>query len=416
MDLGSGAYGAIANLGENDRCDGLPCRRRVRGDCPTHFSRGRYRSSWGWEPAADAQARIVGAVEQAILQTPEHVDIAIVGHGGTGTLLYCQLAGVAIAAAIKLGSHSFRATEITAYLQNGGTLRDGCSDGETPRRLTQALMDVAMKSVLMRSDDGDLCILQRMNAFVGDFDRPGRCVIPVAKKLKRATLGLNPPGTGGVLDNTGRPPVMSNQTVSVVLRAIERIGPLIAGHAAAAEADRQLSGTVYRAMYDAGLFAMLAPKAYGGLELHPVEACRSGRPSRGSNSAAAWNLVMNQAIAAYAAWLPAEGARELFRDGPPTTAGALNPPAAARRVDGGWRITGQVPFGSGCHHAQWLAMPAAEMEDGRPKVDPATGSRRSSASSSRAPRPRFWTRGIRSACAAPDRPTTPCAICSCRIA
>ena len=91
------------------------------------------------------------------------------------------------------------------------------------------------------------------------------------------------------------------------------------------------------------------------------------------NSAAAWNLAMNQAIAAYAAWLPAEGARELFRDGPPTVAGALNPPAAATRVDGGWRITGQVPFGSGCHNAQWLAMPAAEMEGGRPKVDPATG-------------------------------------------
>ena len=42
-------------------------------------------------------------------------------------------------------------------------------------------------------------------------------------------------------------------------------------------------------------------------------------------------------------------------------------------MDGGWRITGQVPFGSGCHNAQWLAMPAAEMEGGRPKVDPATG-------------------------------------------
>ena len=44
----------------------------------------------------DAQARIVGAVEQVILQAPEQVDIAIVGHGGTGTLLYCHLAGVAI--------------------------------------------------------------------------------------------------------------------------------------------------------------------------------------------------------------------------------------------------------------------------------------------------------------------------------
>ena len=50
----------------------------------------------GWEPAADAQARIVRAVELAVSQTLERADIAIVGHGGTGTLLYCHLAGVAI--------------------------------------------------------------------------------------------------------------------------------------------------------------------------------------------------------------------------------------------------------------------------------------------------------------------------------
>jgi alkylation response protein AidB-like acyl-CoA dehydrogenase len=91
------------------------------------------------------------------------------------------------------------------------------------------------------------------------------------------------------------------------------------------------------------------------------------------DSAAAWNLVMNQAIAACAAWLPAEGAQELFRNGPPTVAGALNPPAAATRVEGGWRSTGQCPFGSGCHNAQWLAMPAIEMDGDQPKVDPQTG-------------------------------------------
>jgi indole-3-acetate monooxygenase len=91
------------------------------------------------------------------------------------------------------------------------------------------------------------------------------------------------------------------------------------------------------------------------------------------DSAAAWNLVMNQAISAYAAWMSPEGASELFRDGPATTAGALNPPATAARVEGGWRVTGQVPFGSGCQNARWLAMPAIERDGGRPKVDPQSG-------------------------------------------
>jgi indole-3-acetate monooxygenase len=160
--------------------------------------------------------------------------------------------------------------------------------------------------------------------------------------------------------------------VDELLESVARIRPLIEEHAQRAEADRQLSSAVYEAMYQAGLFAMLAPKAYGGLELPPLDAMRVWEEVARIDSAAAWNLVMNQAISAYAAWLPAEGAREVFRSGPATTAGALNPPAAATRVDGGWRITGRVPFGSGCHHAQWLAMPAVEMEGDRPRVDPAT--------------------------------------------
>ena len=124
----------------------------------------------------------------------------------------------------------------------------------------------------------------------------------------------------------------------------------------------------------AGLFAMLAPKAYGGLELHPVEAMRVWEAVARIDSAAAWNLVMNQAISAYAAWLPAEGARELFRDGPPTTAGALNP---AGRGDEGRRWVadhraGPVRRAGATTPAGWPCR-RLEMDGGRPKLDPATG-------------------------------------------
>ena len=153
---------------------------------------------------------------------------------------------------------------------------------------------------------------------------------------------------------------MANQTVSDLLGEIERIGPLITENAGAAEADRRLSDAVYQAMYDAGLFAMLAPKAYGGLELHPTDCIRVWEAIARIDAAAAWNLVMNQAVAAYSAWLPPKGIAELYAGGIPTVAGAFHPPGKAARTDGGWRITGQIPFGSGCHQARWLAMPARE--------------------------------------------------------
>lgn len=50
----------------------------------------------GWERAADAQARIVTAVEKILADHDPTVPIAFVGHGGVGTLLKCHLSGTPI--------------------------------------------------------------------------------------------------------------------------------------------------------------------------------------------------------------------------------------------------------------------------------------------------------------------------------
>ncbi len=50
----------------------------------------------GWERAVDAQARIVAAARE-IVAAHAGGGLALVGHGGTGTLLMCALAGLPIA-------------------------------------------------------------------------------------------------------------------------------------------------------------------------------------------------------------------------------------------------------------------------------------------------------------------------------
>src|SRR4051794_33533208 len=110
----------------------------------------------------------------------------------------------------------------------------------------------------------------------------------------------------------------SNRATEALLREVGRLQPVIEEDAAAAETNRHVSARVYERMHRAGLFGMLAPRAYGGLELHPANCLRVWEAVARIDSAVAWNLVMNQVIAAYAAWLPAQGAAELFRDGPPT--------------------------------------------------------------------------------------------------
>lgn len=72
------------------------------------------RSTRGWERAADAQARIVAAVEAALAEAPPG-DVAIVAHGGAGALLRCRLAGRSPA---RRTSHPAGAA--TASLSTGG--------------------------------------------------------------------------------------------------------------------------------------------------------------------------------------------------------------------------------------------------------------------------------------------------------
>ena len=118
--------------------------------------------------------------------------------------------------------------------------------------------------------------------------------------------------------------IASPPTVSGLLATVERLRPLIEEHALEAEANRRLSPHVYQAMVDAGLFGMMAPQRLGGMELPPTEVMPVWEAVARIDSAAAWNLVMNQVIASYAAWLPAQGADELFGGGPTTVAGAFS--------------------------------------------------------------------------------------------
>jgi broad specificity phosphatase PhoE len=91
--LSLAGYSVVDDLGENDRsATGYLPRQEFEAAADAFYARPQ-ESVRGWERAADAQARIVRAVDRIVSQTPAEGDVAIVGHGGTGTLLYCHLAG-----------------------------------------------------------------------------------------------------------------------------------------------------------------------------------------------------------------------------------------------------------------------------------------------------------------------------------
>ena len=144
-----------------------------------------------------------------------------------------------------------------------------------------------------------------------------------------------------------------------LLQAVERIRPVVEKFAHEAEKERRLPAPVYEAMLAEGLFRMTVPQAYGGLELPPLEAYQVWEALARIDSAAAWNLVIGSGAICFLPFMPAAAADEVFASGPDVVfAGATSTPVEARRVDGGWRLTGQVPFASGCDRGDWFFLGA----------------------------------------------------------
>lgn len=95
--LGIG-YEMVEELGENDRsATGYLPQDEFRQAAERFFAHPD-RSVRGWETASDAQRRIVGAVEGILARDRGRGDLAIVAHGGVGTLYLCHLKGVEISA------------------------------------------------------------------------------------------------------------------------------------------------------------------------------------------------------------------------------------------------------------------------------------------------------------------------------
>lgn len=151
--------------------------------------------------------------------------------------------------------------------------------------------------------------------------------------------------------------------------AARQLAPLIRQHAGQAERERRVARPVLDALAGAGLQRMFAPRALGGLETDPLTAARVVEEVALADSAAAWALQAGNAGAWWSSRLPAEGAAELFADGPDTlVAASLQTPHRVVEVPGGYRFTGRGGLASTVHDARWVMMSGFVMDGDRPRM------------------------------------------------
>jgi alkylation response protein AidB-like acyl-CoA dehydrogenase len=158
-------------------------------------------------------------------------------------------------------------------------------------------------------------------------------------------------------------------TAADLLAAAERLVPVLRERAAETDRERRIAPETFRLLQEAGLFHLLKPKEYGGLELTEHDHAQVTMTLARGCASTAWVYSIldsdNIAIVAY----PQETQDEIWGDNSYATLAGntnLNPRATAERVRGGYRLTGRWGFCSGSDFSEWLIFngPAGENGEG----------------------------------------------------
>ncbi|MFS8204677.1 acyl-CoA dehydrogenase family protein [Streptomyces sp. CWNU-52B] len=152
----------------------------------------------------------------------------------------------------------------------------------------------------------------------------------------------------------------------IVARARE-LAPLIREHAVKTEQDRRLAEEVVVALRDAKLFRLSTPTRYGGYDLSLPDLIAVVTEVGKACGSAGWNLAIETASTRFALdGLPDTAIDDMFEGNPDafvlSTASLTT--TKARRVEGGFRISGTFPWSSACEIADWACVPGVIIHDG----------------------------------------------------
>ncbi|MBN8991704.1 MAG: acyl-CoA dehydrogenase family protein [Rhizobiales bacterium] len=152
--------------------------------------------------------------------------------------------------------------------------------------------------------------------------------------------------------------------VSRMLEAVRALGPLIAAQRDDLDRGRRLPEAIFAALADAGLFRLWLPEALGGPELSPFDFMRIVEAASALDGSVGWLVGNGGGMSRLGGYLGEAVARGWFADRHAFVASATGAVGTATPVDGGYRVNGRWPFGSGAHHAtRFMALASVRPED-----------------------------------------------------
>jgi indole-3-acetate monooxygenase len=135
------------------------------------------------------------------------------------------------------------------------------------------------------------------------------------------------------------------------------------------ERGRRIPLGIATAMKDAGVFGMAMPRIWGGPELDPLTQFKVIEALAIADGSVGWCAMINCDGGYVTAFLDQGVARMMYPDLLVATGAAATTTGQARRLPGGYRVSGRFPFVSGCHHCEWVWLGCSVIEDGTPRAD-----------------------------------------------
>ena len=156
------------------------------------------------------------------------------------------------------------------------------------------------------------------------------------------------------------PLVASADARTVVLERARALIPVLAARSGETESRRRIPNETIADFHNAGLFRVLQPARFGGLELDfDVFATITKELARGCASSA-WVYAVVEELFWVLATFPEQAQQEIWGENPSALACAAVVPSGTAVKDGdGYRLNGDWHFLSGSDHASWVFLTAA---------------------------------------------------------
>ncbi|OBA59431.1 hypothetical protein A5647_17395 [Mycobacterium sp. 1100029.7] len=148
-----------------------------------------------------------------------------------------------------------------------------------------------------------------------------------------------------------------------------RLQPLLRESTLASEAMRRLPDEAIEAMTEAGFFRLLKPQRFGGLHIRQRTFLEISETLGQANASAAWLVSIGAGATIVARHASDRAQSEIFGSPDARIAGGLAP-GQARRVDGGFSVSGSWSYASGSPHADWVSIGVAVPDEGDGGVQP----------------------------------------------